>query len=135
MIADAMYNRESALYVDYVEHDGEWSRPASARLPRMFANHHDTRLASVSAALDQARTESLFSAGALGIINEEFRDHFCKAGSDRGVAIILDRLAQRLRSVGVAISDETLLANFMRLPLYAMIVAPDKALPNSQGLA
>jgi len=79
--------------------------------------------------LERARSEALFCADALAMVSKEFSAVFCNAGCDEQVTAHLGCLAESLQRSGVTISTETSQANFMRLPLYAAIVAPERIPP------
>lgn len=136
LLAAGLYARESALYVDYVEFDGKWFRPADSALPRLYADPAFVGGSGLSSAekeintalnpLKLACSESLFCPDALTIISDELSRLFCNAGCDGQVGATLERIGDRLRCGIANISAETLSATFMRLPLYAAIVAPER---------
>jgi AbiV family abortive infection protein len=139
-LADGLYERESALYVDHVGYGRGWFRPTtSSIMPRLRADPEflgnsgstsgETEINAALRPLERAHSESLFCADAVAMVSKEFSGVFCNAGDDEQVTYILGRLAESLQRSGVTISTETVQANFMRLPIYAAIVAPERIPP------
>jgi AbiV family abortive infection protein len=129
MPPDGIAQREWAIYVDWVEFDGQWFFPPDSSLAKFMAgalnpgnpSPAEETVNELLGPLLKAETEGLFSAESLQIIHEEFSPHDLSAASDDKIQQILMRLEERFVQPGNRVTPQTIHANFMRYPLYAAI--------------
>jgi AbiV family abortive infection protein len=133
--ADAIVQRESGLYVDWVDFDGRWFSPESSSLAQYYAQEQaqggrrvgEERIEAVLSQLTQANEEQLFTADALKVIHAVMSD-LDIPGDNHETSIIsaLEETARLLLEKGIHLSDSTIQSNFMCYPLYPAIVTPEK---------
>lgn len=134
-LAESIMEREWAVYVDWWEHDGRWFYPPDSSLAHYFAQEKflddrpagEEKVAALLEPLLRARRQGLFTPESLRIIHEQWSLNCIEAGLDeRTLAATLEKTASILRSAGVGVSDETIGTNFLKYPLYAVLLVPDR---------